>query len=161
MDRPITVLFLCTGNSARSILAESYLNHLSGRHLRAFSAGSFPKSAVHPLTIATLNDAGIEASAARSKSWDEFARDGAPRIDMVITVCDNAAGEVCPIFPGAPVRAHWSLPDPAAVEGSERRAAFVKIFAEIRDAIDRLIDLPFDEIAGTALGKRVTALVAS
>jgi len=162
MDRPITVLFLCTGNSARSILAESYLNHVGGGRLRAFSAGSFPKGAVHPMSLATLKAASIASGTARSKSWDEFARPGAPRIDIVITVCDSAAGEVCPIFPGAPVKAHWSLPDPAAVEGLEsaRRIAFASVYADIYRAIDRMITLPFDEIEGPALSKRLNALVA-
>jgi arsenate reductase len=162
VDKPITVLFLCTGNSARSILAESYLNSAGGGRLRAVSAGSFPKGAVHPLSIATLKDADIDASGARSKSWDEFAHAGAPSINIVITVCDNAAGEVCPIFPGAPVKAHWSFPDPAAVEGSERerRAAFDAVFADIRRAIDRMIALPIAQLAPAELSRRLNAIVA-
>ena len=157
------VLFLCTGNSARSILAESYLNHAGAGQLRGLSAGSFPKGAVHPLALATLRDAGIDAGTARSKSWDEFAQAGAPPIDIVITVCDNAAGEVCPFFPGAPVKAHWSFPDPAAVDGSERerRAAFDTVFAGIRRAIDQMIALPLDKIGGAELAKRINAAVAS
>lgn len=138
------VLFLCTGNSARSILAEMYLNHSAQGRFRAFSAGSFPKGEVHPLSLDTLRAAGIPTEGARSKNWDEFAKPGAPQMDIVITVCDNAAAESCPIWPGAPVKAHWSFPDPAAAEGSEheRRAAFATIFASIRSAIDRLLALP-------------------
>jgi arsenate reductase len=163
MDHPINVLFLCTGNSARSILAESYLNYAGGRRFHAFSAGSFPKGEVHPLSLETLLEAGIPVGAARSKSWDEFARVGAPRVDVVISVCDNAAAEVCPTFPGAPIKAHWSLPDPAAVAGSEheRRAAFAAVFADIRRAIDHLMALPFGQIEVPALSKRLNALVAS
>lgn len=140
------VLFLCTGNSARSIMAEMYLNHAGQGRFRAFSAGSLPKGEVHPLSLETLRDAGIPIAGARSKSWDEFAKPGAPQMDIVITVCDNAAAEACPIWPGAPVKAHWSFPDPAAAQGSEpeRRTAFAKIFADIRRAIDRLIALPAD-----------------
>jgi arsenate reductase (thioredoxin) len=138
------VLFLCTGNSARSILAELYLNHAGRGRFRAFSAGSFPKGEVHPLSLETLRAAGIPTVGARSKSWDEFAKPDAPQMDIVITVCDNAAAESCPIWPGAPVRAHWSFPDPAAAQGSDvdRRAAFARIFADIRSAVDRLIALP-------------------
>lgn len=141
---PKNVLFLCTGNSARSILAEMYLNHAGGARFRAFSAGSFPKGEVHPLSLETLRAAGIPIAGARSKSWDEFATPTAQRIDLVITVCDNAAGEVCPIWPGTPAKAHWSFPDPAATEGSEtqKRAHFAEIFAGIRNSIDRLIALP-------------------
>ncbi len=139
--RVINVLFLCTGNSARSILAESYLNHAGRGTFRAFSAGSFPKGAVHPLSLDTLRGANIAAGDARSKSWDEFAKPGAPEMHLVITVCDNAAGEVCPIWPGTPAKAHWSFPDPAAAEGSdaEKRAAFRRIFADIRKSVDALI----------------------
>jgi arsenate reductase (thioredoxin) len=151
------VLFLCTGNSARSILAEMYLNHSAQGRFRAFSAGSIPKGEVHPLSLETLRAAGIPITGARSKSWDEFALPGAPRMDIVITVCDNAAAESCPIWPGAPVKAHWSFPDPAAAQGSEaeRRKAFEEIFADIRQAIDRLIALP----AGTSnLTERISEI---
>ncbi len=151
------VLFLCTGNSARSILAEMYLNHSAQGRFRAFSAGSIPKGEVHPLSLETLRAAGIPIAGARSKSWDEFAAPGAPRMDIVITVCDNAAAESCPIWPGAPVKAHWSFPDPAAAQGSEaeRRKAFMDIFADIRQAIDRLIALP----AGTSnLAERISEI---
>ncbi len=145
------VLFLCTGNSARSILAEALLDHWGKGRFRAFSAGSFPKGAVHPLALEQLRSAGLSATGFRSKSWSEFALPGAPAMDFVFTVCDQAAAEVCPIWPGQPMTAHWGVPDPAAVEGSEalRRRAFrdafralearIKLFASLRiEALDRL-----------------------
>jgi arsenate reductase len=155
--RAINVLFLCTGNSARSILAESYLNHVGKGVFRAFSAGSFPKGAVHPMSLETLRDADIPTAEARSKSWDEVAQAGAPQMDLVITVCDNAAGEVCPIWPGAPAKAHWSFPDPAAFEGSEdqKRAYFRTIFADIRRAIDALVKLPVRSLDTATLRQQV------
>lgn len=151
------VLFLCTGNSARSILAEMYLNHAANGRFRAFSAGSFPKGEVHPLSLETLSAANIPFARARSKSWDEFAKPDAPQMDIVITVCDNAAAESCPIWPGAPVRAHWSFPDPAAAEGSkaERLEAFATIFASIKSAVDRLLALPADT---ANLGQRINEI---
>ncbi|MEJ0027387.1 MAG: arsenate reductase ArsC [Rhizomicrobium sp.] len=117
------VLFLCTGNSARSILAEAILNAESRGRFRAFSAGSFPKGTVNPFALAMLKQAGLAAEGYRSKSWDEFAASDAPVMDFVFTVCDDAAGEVCPVWPGHPVTAHWGMPDPAAVEGSDARKA--------------------------------------
>jgi protein-tyrosine-phosphatase len=156
----INVLFLCTGNSARSIMAESYLNHVGSPRFRAFSAGSHPKGEVHPLALETLRGQGIAIGNARSKSWAEFAADGAPRMNLVVTVCDNAAGEVCPFWPGAPSKAHWSFPDPAAVEGTsdEKRAAFKQIFGDIRRAIDRLVALPVSALDAPSLGHRVTEI---
>ncbi|HUL83354.1 MAG TPA: arsenate reductase ArsC, partial [Gammaproteobacteria bacterium] len=118
-DRPYNVLFLCTGNSARSILAESVLNRVGSGKFRAFSAGSFPKGEVHPYALDLLRRQSYPTEHLRSKSWDEFAAPGAEPLDFVFTVCDNAAGEVCPIWPGQPMTAHWGLPDPAAAEGSE------------------------------------------
>jgi len=151
-ERVYNVLFLCTGNSARSILAESLLNHWGKGRFRAFSAGSFPKGAVHPYAIDLLGKLGLPWVGVRSKSWDEFARPGAPQMDFIITVCDQAAGESCPIWPGNPMTAHWGVPDPAAVEGSEveRRQAFreafmalenrVKLFTSLSlHALDRLV----------------------
>jgi arsenate reductase len=154
------VLFLCTGNSARSILAESYLNHAGAGRFRAFSAGSHPKGEVHPLAVETLRAGGIALGELRSKSWDEFARAGAPQMNLVITVCDNAAGEVCPFWPGAPAKAHWSFPDPAAVKGTveEQRAAFKHVFADIRRAVDRLIAVPISSIDARTFGQRVSEI---
>jgi arsenate reductase (thioredoxin) len=143
-ERVHNVLFLCTGNSARSILCEAYLNAHGSGHFHAYSAGSFPKGAVHPMTLETLQHAGLKNEGHRSKSWDEFARPGAPRMDIVITVCDNAAGEVCPAWPGQPVTAHWSFADPVAFDGSdaEKRHQFREIFRQIRNRIDLLVQLP-------------------
>jgi arsenate reductase len=142
------VLFLCTGNSARSILAETYLNSVSGRQFRAYSAGSHPKGAVHPLTMETLKSAGLQTVDPRSKSWDEFARADAPKMDFVITVCDSAAGEVCPVWPGQPITAHWSFADPAVFEGGEeeKRAFFREIFRQIRTRVDLLRNLPLAKL---------------
>ena len=134
----MNVLFLCTGNSARSILAEAYLNHAGKGRFRAHSAGSKPTGKVNPLALALLKEECIPASA-RSKSWDEFT--AGPRMDLVVTVCDNAAGEVCPVWPGAPRKAHWGVDDPAAVQGSdeERRAAFRRAFEELKQRIDAFL----------------------
>ena len=135
------VLFLCTGNSARSILAEAILNKEGSGRFRAFSAGSHPKGQVHPGAIALLRELGYPTDGLRSKSWDEFATDDAAPIDTVVTVCDNAAGEVCPIWPGKPSKLHWSTPDPAAVEGAGQRDAFVEAYdmlhARIADFLAR------------------------
>jgi protein-tyrosine-phosphatase len=147
-DRPIHVLILCTGNSARSVLAEATLNHLAKGRFRAWSAGSRPAGRVNPAAIAQLEASGIMTTGLRSKSWDEFARDDAPVFDLVITVCDSAAGEVCPLFLGAPVRTHWGQPDPAAVESPPEAVAMA--FREAHDLItrrlDRLLDLPLASI---------------
>lgn len=140
-----SILFLCTGNSARSIMAEAYMNAKGAPDWRAFSAGSHPAGKPNPLAIETLSAHGIAAVEPRSKSWDEFAREDAPAMDVVVTVCDNAAGEVCPIWPTqggrAPKKLHWSFPDPAAVAGSdaEKRAAFEAVFADIRTRIDAFL----------------------
>jgi arsenate reductase len=142
-DRVYNVLFLCTGNSARSILAEALLNHFGHGRFRAFSAGSFPKGAVHPMAIELLRRMDLPTNDLRSKSWNEFAAPGAPALDFIFTVCDNAAGEVCPIWPGKPITAHWGIADPAAVEdASERRRAFRKAAAELEARIKLLISLP-------------------
>ena len=136
-DRVYNVLFLCTGNSARSILAESLLNHWGRGKFQGFSAGSFPKGQVNPFAVDLLKRMNLAAENLRSKSWDEFAAAGAPPIDFIITVCDNAAGEVCPIWPGKPMTAHWGVADPAAVEGTdmEKAAAFRKAFRELETRI--------------------------
>ncbi|MEM8986634.1 MAG: arsenate reductase ArsC [Pseudomonadota bacterium] len=134
-------LFLCTGNSARSVLAEAYLNHAGAGLWQAYSAGSKPVGRVNPFAIATLEGAGIAPGAPRSKSWDEFAEAGAPEMDLVVTVCDSAAGETCPIWPGAPRTLHWGFPDPAAVGGpdADKAAAFEKVFQDIRARIDTFL----------------------
>jgi protein-tyrosine-phosphatase len=143
-DRIYNVLFLCTGNSARSILAESILNKLGDSHFRAFSAGSYPKGTVHPLALELLDAEGLPTAQLRSKSWDEYAAPGAPSIDFILTVCNNAAVEACPVWPGKPASAHWSIPDPAAVEGSEgeRRQAFRETYRALEARIERFIALP-------------------
>jgi protein-tyrosine-phosphatase len=147
-DRPIHVLFLCTGNSARSVLAEATLNHLAKGRFRAWSAGSRPAGRVNPGAIAQLELSGIPTSGLRSKSWDEFAREDAPEFDIVITICDAAAGESCPVFLGAPVRVHWGQPDPAAVEGPPEAiaAAFRDAHNLIVRRLDRLLKLPLASI---------------
>ena len=147
--RPYHVLFLCTGNSARSILAESLLNQSGEGRFRAFSAGSYPKGAVHPLALELLKQEGLPITNLRSKSWDEYAAPGAPPIDFIFTVCDNAAGEACPAWPGKPTSAHWGIPDPAAVEGSERerRQAFRSAFDSLTGRIARFIALPVEKLA--------------
>jgi arsenate reductase (thioredoxin) len=161
-DRPFNVLFLCTGNSARSILAEAILNNLSvskGR-FKAFSAGSFPKGAVNPFALELLRKNRLPTDDLRSKSWDEFAKPGAPALHFVITVCDQAAGEVCPIWPGQPMTAHWGLPDPAAVEGDDdkKRHAFVEAYAVIKRRIDLFTSLPMDKLDRLALHEQIKSI---
>jgi len=143
-DRPYNVLFLCTGNSARSILAESLLNHHGRGKFRAYSAGSFPKGHINPLALELLRRLDLPADGLRSKSWDEFAQPGAPQLDFIITVCDNAAGEVCPIWPGHPVTAHWGLPDPAGVEGTQAKKllAFRETVRALENRIKPFVELP-------------------
>jgi arsenate reductase len=152
-DRVYNVLFLCTGNSARSILAESLLNTVGQGKFRAFSAGSFPKGEVHPMAVELLHSMNLPTENLRSKSWDEFAAPGAPPIDLIFTVCDNAAGEVCPIWPGMPMAAHWGIADPAAVEGSdvEKTFAFRKAFKELETRIKLLTSLSIDSLDRMAL----------
>ena len=156
MGKIYNVLFLCTGNSARSILAESLLTHLGQGRFRAYSAGSFPKGEVHPLALDLLHASGLPAEAARSKSWNEFARPDAPRMDFVFTVCDQAAGEVCPIWPGNPVTAHWGIPDPAAADGSDeaRRKAFRDAFNALQTRIKLFVSLPIDKLDRLTLKRK-------
>jgi arsenate reductase len=151
--RSYCVLFLCTGNSARSILAEVLLNHWGRGRFRAFSAGSYPKGVVHPLTLKLLRSLGLPSRGLRSKNWSEFARPGAPVMDLVVTVCDQAAGEVCPLWPGGPVTAHWDMADPAAVKGTEteRLAAFQTAFHDLSARIRLLISLPVERLDRSAL----------
>jgi arsenate reductase len=154
------VLFLCTGNSARSILAESYLNSAGQGRFKAYSAGSQPAGKVNPLALELLAKYRIPADGARSKSWDEFARPGAPALDFVVTVCDNAAGEPCPLWPGQPVTAHWGVADPAAATGSdeERRKAFQRAFAELSARINLLLALPIEELDRVVLKKKLDGI---
>ncbi len=157
IDRPFNVLFLCTGNSARSILAEAILNDRGKGRFQAFSAGSHPKGAVHPLALALLERAALPTAGLRSKAWDEFAQPGAPPLDFVFTVCDNAAGEVCPIWPGQPMTAHWGQPDPAAVEGTDvdKVNAFREAFRILGRRIDLFMSLPLATLDRLALGNKV------
>ena len=154
------VLFLCTGNSARSILAEALLNHLGGQRFRAYSAGSRPTGTVNPHALATLRDLGVAAPEARSKNWDEFAAPGVPPMDLIITVCDNAAGEVCPIWPGRPTTAHWGVPDPAAMTGSEAqvRQAFRDAAVTLQRRIDLLLALPVSTLEAASIGDELRAI---
>lgn len=149
MSGACNVLFLCTGNSARSIMAEALLNREGAGRFNAFSAGSFPKGAVHPMALELLRETGIPTDGLRTKSWDEFAGPGASQIHFVISVCDNAAGEVCPIWPGRPVTAHWGIEDPAAVEGPGQRRAFVTALQQLESRISAFLALPL-ESADTA-----------
>jgi arsenate reductase len=154
--RVYNVLFLCTGNSARSILAEALIEHWGRGRFRGYSAGSFPKGEVHPLTLALLGRLGLPLRDLRSKSWDEFARPGAPVMDFVFTVCDQAAGETCPAWPGNPVTAHWGVPDPAAAPGSEaeRMAAFRDACRRLEARIKLFVALPLDKLDRLALKRR-------
>jgi arsenate reductase len=154
-DRVYNVLFLCTGNSARSILAEAILNKDGAGRFRAYSAGSFPKGAVHPMALQVLSSLGFSTEGARSKSWDEFAAPGAPPIDFIFTVCDNAAGETCPIWPGHPMTAHWGIEDPALVEGEGQRDAFVTALRYLRNRIDLFLELPITALDAMTLQARL------
>ena len=151
------VLFLCTGNSARSILAERILNKLGAGRFRAFSAGSQPKGTVNPVALRTLESLGYPTDGLRSKGWDEFAKPGAPVMDFVFTVCDNAAGETCPIWPGQPMTAHWGIEDPAAVTGTDiqQEAAFADAFRYLRNRIAIFTALPIRSLDAVALGTKL------
>ncbi|MBC8023623.1 MAG: arsenate reductase ArsC [Burkholderiales bacterium] len=153
-DRTYNVLFLCTGNSARSILAEVLMNRAGKDRFRAYSAGSFPAGKVNPFAVEFLRSVDLPTEGLRSKSWDEFAQPGAPAMDFILTVCDNAAGEVCPIWPGKPVTAHWGVADPAAVQGSdeEKRAAFREAATLLRRRIELLANLPPEKLDAIAIG---------
>jgi arsenate reductase (thioredoxin) len=155
--RVYSTLFLCTGNSARSILAEALLNRWGEGRFRAFSAGSFPKGVVNPLALELLSRLGLPNAGMRSKSWSEFATADAPAMDFVFTVCDQAAGEVCPVWPGNPVTAHWGVPDPAAVEGTEarRQQAFLEALRALEARIKLFVSLPVDKLDRLALKREV------
>jgi arsenate reductase len=157
MSNPYNVLFLCTGNSVRSILAESILQRDGAGRFRAFSAGSHPKGAINPFALKVLEAFGYPHEGFRSKSWDEFAEAGAPPMDFVFTVCDSAAGEACPVWPGQPMTAHWGIEDPAAVEGSdiEKETAFNAAFRYLKNRISVFTSLPLASIDSLALGMRL------
>jgi protein-tyrosine-phosphatase len=156
-EKIFNVLFLCTGNSARSILAEAILNRKGAGRFKAFSAGSLPAGAVHPTSVALLNELGYSTGEFRSKSWDEFAGGDAPDLDFIFTVCDNAAGEVCPVWPGRPMTAHWGIPDPAAADGTdaEKRQAFVDAYGALTRRIEDFIQLPFGSLETRSLQQRL------
>jgi protein-tyrosine-phosphatase len=155
MSRIYNVLFLCTGNSARSILSEAILNRAGGGRFKAFSAGSHPKGAVHDEALRLLTELGFPTEDLRSKSWDEFAAEGAPPLDFVFTVCDNAAGEVCPIWSGQPMAAHWGIEDPAAVEPPSQARAFQHAFFALQRRIDLFLSLPLESIDAMSLQTRL------
>ncbi len=162
-DRPLNVLFLCTHNSARSVLAEAIASRIDPSRIRAFSAGSFPSGRVNPFAIELLAKNGYPVDDLRSKNWDEFAAPGAPALDFVFTVCDNAAGEVCPVWPGQPVTAHWGVPDPSAVEGNddEKRRAFLDTYLTLKRRIELFASLPAGKLDRHALATRLREIGSS
>jgi protein-tyrosine-phosphatase len=158
--RKLTVLFLCTGNSARSIMAEAILNRLGAGKFHAYSAGSHPTGKVNPLALNLLRKTNYDVAGLRSKSWDEFAAPSAPKLDFVFTVCDDAAGEVCPIWPGQPMTAHWGVPDPAKATGTEaeRAFAFDDCFRMLNQRIGIFVSLPLDSLSNLSLQKELDAI---
>jgi arsenate reductase (thioredoxin) len=160
MQEPYNILVLCTGNSARSILAEALFNTLGAGRFKAYSAGSHPTGRVNPFALEQLRGLGYPIEELRSKSWDEFAQPGSPQLDFIVTVCDNAAGEVCPLWPGKPVTAHWGFPDPAAVEGSDeqKRAAFAETLQQIRNRVQMFLSLPLETLGRTAIEGSMRAI---
>lgn len=162
-DQTYHILFLCTGNSARSIMAEALVTTMGKGRFRGFSAGSRPNGKVNPFAIEQVKKTGYPVDGLRSKSWDEFAAADAPRMDVIITVCDNAAGETCPYWPGHPVTAHWGFEDPAAVEGSDqqKRAAFDRIFRQIAARMQALVDIPIDALDQAALRQEIARIGAT
>lgn len=159
-DQACNVLFLCTGNSARSILGEAILNQIGNGRFRAFSAGSHPKGAVHPMALELLNSLGHPTGTLRSKSWNEFAQPDAPKFDVIFTVCDDAAAETCPVWPGHPMTVHWGIPDPAAVEGPEadRRAAFAAAYDTLSERLAAFAALPVSSMDARSLKNRLVAI---
>ena len=162
-DKTYNVLFLCTGNSARSIFAETILNHIGGGRFRAYSAGSYPKGKVNPHTLELLELMDMPTDGLRSKAWDEFARPGAPPLDFVFTVCDDAAGETCPVWPGLPATAHWGVPDPAAVQRTEHEQmkAFRDAFYVLQRRIELFASLPISSLDRMALHEELRAIGTS
>ena len=163
MATHFNVLFLCTGNSARSVMAEVLLNHWGGARFHAFSAGSHPTGRVNPITLELLDRLKLPTSGLRSKSWDEFAAPGAPVMDFVFTVCDQAAGEVCPIWPGQPITAHWGFPDPAAFVGpeAEKRAFFAEVLRQIESRIKVFAALPLEKLDRLAIQRKLREIGTS
>jgi protein-tyrosine-phosphatase len=159
-QEPLNVLFLCTGNSARSIMAECILNREGRGKFRAYSAGSHPTGRINPLALNLLRKTNYDVSQLRSKSWDEFAEPDAPKLDFVFTVCDDAANEVCPIWPGQPMTAHWGLPDPAKAQGSEaeRQLAFADTMRMLAQRIGIFVSLPLDKLSKLALQRQLDAI---
>ena len=157
-DKVFNVLFICTGNSARSILGEALLNEMGRGRFRAFSAGSHPKGSVHALAVRELQRRGISTEGLRSKGWEEFARPGAPEMDFIFTVCDQAAGEVCPVWPGQPMTAHWGTPDPAAAAGTEEEKAhaFLDAAITLKRRLDLFLSLPINSLDSMSLRKQVS-----
>jgi len=155
--RPLNVLILCTGNSARSILGEALINHWGRGRFRGFSAGSSPKGKVHPIALKLLQQMNMPTEGMRSKSWDEFTKPGAPKLDFIFTVCDNAAAEACPVWPGRPVTAHWGVADPAAVEGSDtdQWLAFRQAFRELESRVKIFTSLPLETLGRDELRARL------
>ena len=160
MKEQYNVLFLCTGNSARSIIAEAILNRAGGGRFKAFSAGSQPKGTINPRTLDLLRKLNYDVATLRSKSWEEFARPGAPDLDFVFTVCDNAAGESCPLWPGQPITAHWGIPDPAAALGSEAEIAlaFKDAYRMLNRRIELFLALPIEKLERLVLTTRLKAI---
>jgi len=159
-DAPFNVLFLCTGNSARSILGEAILNRQGAGRFQAFSAGSHPKGEVHPLALDLLRSLDYPVAGLRSKNWDEFSVPGAPKLDFIFTVCDDAAAETCPVWPGHPMTAHWGIPDPARAEGTEaeRRLAFAEAHRSLSNRISAFISLPLASLDRMSLKNKLTAI---
>ena len=157
-DKTYNVLFLCTGNSARSILGEALLNREGGGRFKAYSAGSRPKGEVHPMALEVLESMGFETEGLRSKSWDEFAKSDAPQMDFIFTVCDNAAGESCPVWLGHPMTAHWGIEDPAVVEDEAQREAFLTALRYLRNRISLFLNLSIGSLDKMSLTNRLTAI---
>lgn len=154
-DKIYNILFLCTGNSARSIIGEAVLNKLGAGRFRAYSAGSQPKGEVHPMALSVLNGMGYDTSGMYSKSWDDFSKPGAPEFDFIFTVCDNAAGETCPVWIGHPMTAHWGIEDPAAIEGEGQRDAFLQALRFLTRRIELFLSLPLASIDEMALNRKL------
>jgi arsenate reductase len=157
-DKVHNVLFLCTGNSARSILGEAVMNKLGKGRFKAWSAGSFPKGEVHPMALSVLNGMGFDITGMRSKSWNEFSEPGAPKFDFIFTVCDNAAGETCPVWIGHPMTAHWGIEDPAAIEGEGQREAFMQALRYLTNRISLFLTLPIESIDTMSMKQKLTEI---